>query len=100
VFASAKATPRNSAVVPLLRGIQVFPPSIVLRIVPPAPTAVPVFALVKKTDRSVFVVPLLWLTQLVPPFVVVRIVPLAPTAVPVTASVKKALLRMSVGPCC
>ena len=73
---------------PLVWLTQVAPPSVVRRMVPELPTAVPVLASVKLTLLSVTVVPLVWLTQLAPPSVVRRMVPESPTAVPVLASVK------------
>jgi hypothetical protein len=75
--------------VPLGSLTQVFPPSVVRKIVPYDPTAVPVLASVKETAQRVLFVPLLWLTQVAPPFVVHRIVPRLPTTVPLSASVKK-----------
>jgi hypothetical protein len=67
------------------------PPSVVLKIVPLCPTAVPLFASVKETLRISFVVPLVCGAQVVPPSVVLKIVPLCPTAVPLFASVKETL---------
>jgi hypothetical protein len=70
-------------------GVGVGPSAVVLRIVPKAPTAVPVFVSVKETlDRSWFV-PLSSRVQFWPPSVVLRIVPSWPTAVPLLASVKE-----------
>jgi hypothetical protein len=66
--------------VPLVWRVQVVPPSVVCRIAPAGPTAVPVFASTKETPLSQFVVPLLWRVQVVPPSVVRRIVPPSPTA--------------------
>jgi hypothetical protein len=56
----------------------VAPPSVVCRIAPAKPTAVPVFASTKETPQRLFVGPLLWGVHVVPPFVVRRIVPKSP----------------------
>ena len=74
---------------------QVAPPSVVRRIVPPLPTAVPVFASLNQTLSSQWSVPLNWFTQVAPPSVVRRIVPPSPTAVPVFASLKQTPQRSS-----
>ena len=54
---------------PLDCGTQVVPPSVVRRIVPTNPTAVPVFASLKNTSKRSRLVPLDWLCQVVPPSV-------------------------------
>jgi len=49
VFASTKEISVNALIVPLDWLNQLLPPSVVLRIVPTLPTAVPVVSLVKQT---------------------------------------------------
>jgi hypothetical protein len=71
------------------------PPSVVWRIVPEAPTAVPVFASVKQTPHRSAVVPLVCANQFAPPSLVRTITPAVPTAVPVFALVKKTELSCS-----
>ena len=72
-----------------------FPPSVVLRIKPPSPTAVPVLASVNDTLKRHTVPGFAWVTQCCPPSVVLRTVlsppiPHAPpTAVPVFVSTKE-----------
>ena len=65
LFASVKDTPTNLSAVPLVCGVHVAPPFMVLRImlskfVPlkRLPTAVPVFESVKATSLNIFAVPL------------------------------------------
>src|SRR5260370_5985798 len=78
--------PRSSAYVPRAWGVQVTPPSIVRRIVPDSPTAVPVLASTKETPCRLFVVPLDWDVHVAPPSVVRRMVPKSPTATTVLGS--------------
>jgi hypothetical protein len=72
-----------------------LPPSVVLRIRPPSPTAVPVLASVNETLKRHTVPGFTWLSQCCPPSVVLRMVlsppiPHAPpTAVPVFASINE-----------
>ena len=63
--------------------------AMVLRIVPPWPTIVPLFASVNVTPHKLFDVPLFSDVQLVPPLVVLRIVPKKPTTIPLFASRKE-----------
>src|SRR6185503_9163556 len=76
-------------------GVQFSPPSVVLRIKPPSPTAVPVLASVGETLKRQIVPGFAWFIQVPPPSVVLRMVlspPIPhdpPTAVPVFASIKE-----------
>ena len=64
---TVKATPTRERVIALDCRFQVIPPSLVRRIVPSSPTAVPVLASVKTTAQSVLVVPLDCAFQVAPP---------------------------------
>jgi len=70
---------------PLRCGTQVEPPSVVRRIVPPSPTAVPVFASLNQTLRSSSALPAESGVQDVPPVDVPTVIPNAPRATPVEA---------------
>src|SRR4249920_4156988 len=70
---------------PLRCGTQVEPPSVVRRIVPPSPTAVPVLASLNQTLRSNSALPAESGVQDVPPVDVPTVIPNAPRATPVEA---------------
>jgi len=64
LFTSVNDTPQRLFSVPLVWLIQLVPPSVVLRIVPYDPTAVPLFASVNETPQREYGVPLGWLIQI------------------------------------
>src|SRR3989442_3900847 len=68
--------------VPLFCAVHLAPPSVVLRIVPFAPTAHPTLGAGNATSYRFSRLPLFWGFQEVPPFVVARIVPPLPTTQP------------------
>jgi len=72
-------TPSRSFAVPELWGDHWDPPSLVVRITPPSPTATQELADEHDTARKLWVVPDCWDDQDRPPLVVARIVPALPT---------------------
>src|SRR5436190_20869935 len=95
LFVSVNETPYKVLVVPLVRGDQLSPPLVVLRITPPSPTAVPVLPSVNETLKRHTVPGFAWVVHVLPPSVVLTIVlsppiPQAPpTAVAVFVSMKE-----------
>ena len=94
LFAPAKEIAVRINVPGGVLGTQLFPPSVVWRIMPSPvssdpPTATPWFVSVNQTPLRPEVVPLVCVVQLLPPFVVLMIAPFSPTAVPVFMSVKE-----------
>jgi len=67
---SADETALRKLVVPLVWLVHIVPPSVVRRMVPASPTAVPVRALVNETALRKPVVPLDWLVHVAPASVV------------------------------
>ena len=74
-LASAKATPKSSALVPDFCFFQVAPPLLVAKMVPPEPTAQPRWELAKATASRMPRWPFFCLFQLVPPLLVTRMAP-------------------------
>src|SRR2546428_13536126 len=68
--------------VPLFCAVHLAPPSVVLRIVPFAPTAHPTLGAGNATSYRFSRLPLFWGFHEAPPFVVARIVPPLPAARP------------------
>src|SRR5262249_35477070 len=94
VLASTKETPKRVAVVPLDWNVQVAPPSVLRRMIPPLPTPVPVLASTKETPKRVAVLPPDWNVQAAPPSVLRRIVPPPPTATTVLGARVTAAKRL------
>src|SRR5919108_2550375 len=85
LFGSVKETSSSERSVTALDWLsQLFPPSVVLRMVPKEPTVVPLFASVKETPTRLLV-PIIWLAHMYPPSVDRRMVPPSSAAVPPTA---------------
>ena len=82
-------TPQRLLSVPDSCGVHSAPPSIVLRMVPPSPTAQAVLASNAATPRRFLSVPDSCAFQVFPPSVVLRIVPWVPTTQTVRVSTAK-----------
>ncbi len=74
--------------VPLFCAVHLAPPSVVLRIVPFAPTAHPTLGAGNATSYRFSRLPLFWDFHEAPPFVVARIVPPLPTTQPAVGEAK------------
>src|SRR5438093_12268446 len=84
--------------VPLFCAVHLAPPSVVLRIVPFAPTAHPTLSAGNATSYRFSRLPLFWDFQEVPPFVVARIVPPLPTTQPSVGEAKTTPYSVTVVP--